>query len=244
MILKDSEREDIIKKISEDDKIKAVILNVNSPGGSAVGGETLYNAIKELNEKKPVVTVFNSIATSAAYMISLGSEHIIAHNGTITGSIGVIMEIPNFKKLSDKIGVDFKYVRTSPLKGAPTLFDEPNPEAFDVLEGMMDDFYKFFIKIVAEEREISENEAKLLADGRVFSGLQAKRSGLVDAIGGEKDALEWLFTKKKLDKSLKIREVKLYKPESPLDKILGAISESLSLESFFENYFSEKGLYL
>ena len=122
LIMEDAERMERLDYIANNEKIKAVIVNINSPGGTAVGGESLYKKLKELGEKKPVVSVLNSVAASAAYLTAVGTDKIYAHEGTITGSIGVIMEIPNFKEAAEKLGVDFKYIKTSPLKGAPNLF--------------------------------------------------------------------------------------------------------------------------
>ncbi len=239
IIYENRTRDEIIKEIAEDNNIKAVILDVNSPGGSAVGGETLYKAIKDLNAKKPVVTTMNSLAASAGYLITLGSERIFAHNGTITGSIGVIMEIPNVKALADKIGVRFDYVRTSPIKGSPTLFEEKNEAALKVLNDMMQDFFVYFKSIVAEERNLDKATVDKLADGRIFSGAAAKRSGLIDEIGGEDEAVKWLKKVKKIDKDLEVREVKLSRTEDRLEEFFGGASESLSLPSQFEAIYNK-----
>jgi protease-4 len=242
IIFEDQERLDIIKELAEDDKVKAVILHVNSPGGSAVGGESVYKALKELNTKKPVVVVMNSLAASAAYLVTLGTSQIFAQNGTITGSIGVIMEIPNLKKVADKIGVDYEYIKTSPLKGSPNLFEARNEDAIKVLDTMMQDFYQYFVEVVATERKIPFDVAKKLADGRVFSGKAALDNKLVDAIGGEQEAHNWLIKNESIDSKLKIEEVKLYKPKSKFEEFLGSLSENLGIESLTGKIFNFKGL--
>lgn len=228
IIYENNTRDEIIKEIAEDNNIKAVILEVNSPGGTAVGGETLYKAIKKLNDKKPVITVMHSLAASAGYLITLGSERIYAHNGTITGSIGVIMEIPNLKNLADKVGVKFDYVRTSPIKGSPTLFEEKNEAALKVLDEMMNDFFVYFKAVVAEERKLDKPTIDRLADGRIFSGVSAKKNRLIDDIGGEEEAVNWLKKNKKISKNLEVKDVKLYRNEDRLEEFLGGASESLS----------------
>ncbi len=244
IIYEDQDRLDILKEIAEDDKIKAVIMRINSPGGTAVGGEGLYKAIKKLNEKKPVIAVMDSVAASAAYLISLGAEHVFAQNGTITGSIGVIMEVPNLKDMADKIGLRFDYVKTSPLKGSPTLFEPKNEAAFAVLNEMMMDFYNYFVGVVATERRMEFAEAAKLADGRVFSGKAAVVSNLVDAIGDETDAVEWLGKNKKISKSLEVKEVDLSKPKEPFEQFLGSLSENLGIKDLATKIFNFKGLLL
>jgi protease-4 len=239
VIYEDKERDEIINKIRTNDSIKAVILSINSPGGTAVGGETLFNQIKKLNEVKPVVTVMNSLAASAAYLISVGSERIYAHNGTITGSIGVIAEIPNFRKAADKLGVEFEYVKTSPLKGSPTMFEEKNQEALDVLKIVMNDFYDYFVKIVSVQRKISLEETKKLADGKVFSGKAAVKNKLIDAIGDEEDAVKWLSENKKINKNLKIKDISLEKEKEPLEEFMGSMA-SIITKTFDFNSISEK----
>ena len=243
IILEDQERLDILKEIEEDDKIKAVILHINSPGGSGVGGEELYKALVDLNAKKPVVAVMDSLAASAAYLISLGCGQVYAHNGTITGSIGVIMQVPNVKDMADKLGFKMDTVKTSPLKGEPDIFGNRNEAAMAVLKDMMDDFYKYFVNTVAARRKIPLDEAFKLADGRVFSAKQALEYKLIDGIGGEKEAREWLV-QGGVKKNLKVKEVKLNKPKEPFEDFLGSLSENLGIKSLTDKIFNLKGLLL
>jgi protease-4 len=244
IIFEDQDRLDILKELGEDKEVKAVIMHINSPGGTAVGGEVMYNALKDLNAKKPVVVVMNSLAASAAYLTALGAERVYAQNGTITGSIGVIMEIPNVKALADKIGLKFDYVRTSPIKGSPTLFEDKNEKALATLDSAMQDFYKYFVSVVAEERNLSPEKALALSDGRIFSGKAAVDNNLVDAIGNENDAFKWLVANKKISNDLKIEEVKLYKPKKPFEEFLGSLSENFGLKALTDRIFNFKGLLL
>ncbi len=243
IIVEDQERTDILKELAENKSVKAVIMHINSPGGTAVGGEELYKALKELNKKKPVIAVMDSLAASAAYLISLGAEHTFAHNGTITGSIGVIMEIPNVKEAADKLGLKFDYIRTSPIKGSPTMFEPKNEKAFATLDVMMQDFYKYFVATVAQERNFTPEQALALSDGRVFSGIAAVQNRLVDEIGGEPEAIKWLVANKKLDKDIKVEEVKLSKPKKPFEELLGSLSENLGIKALF-NRLNFRGLFL
>ena len=244
IIYEDQERLDILKELEEDKNIKAIIMHINSPGGTAVGGETLYNAIKDLNAKKPIVVVMDSLAASAAYLISLGAEHTLAQNGTITGSIGVIMEIPNVKEAADKLGIKFDYIRTSPIKGSPTMFEAKNEKAFANLDDMMHDFYNYFVATVAAERKLDMNKALELSDGRVFSGKGAVDNKLIDGIGGEKEAKKWLVDNESISADLKIEEVKLNKPKKPLEEFLGSLSENFSIKALANKIFNSKGLLL
>jgi protease-4 len=216
----DSDREGILHDLANDPSVSAVILYINSPGGSAVGGETLYKSLKELNAKKPVVTVMGSLATSAAYLAPLGTSRIYAHNGTITGSIGVIMQMPNVKELTDKMGIKFDFIKTAPLKGSPSPFEASSPEALAVLNRIVQDFYTYFVNVVAEERKLDVAEVRKIADGRVVSGLEAKGLKLIDEIGGEPEAASWLIENNSLPKDIKVKEYSLKKPDTPFAKLM------------------------
>jgi protease-4 len=231
VIDRDTEREELLRELADDKNAVAVILTLNSPGGSAVGGETLYKSIKELNSKKPVVTVMDSIATSAAYLAPMGTRQIFAQQGTITGSIGVIMQMPNVKELTDKLGVKFDFIKTSPLKGSPIPFEDRNPEALAVLDKMVQDFYKYFIAVVATERKLPPEEVIKLANGSVYSGAEAHKLKLVDQIGGEPEAIKWLIENEKLAKNIKVEDYDLKKPETPFENFAGALTglKNLSL---------------
>lgn len=244
VIYRDMEREEILEDLKNNDKVKAIILNVNSPGGSAVGGETLYRILKDINSKKPIITVMGSMATSAGYMITLGTERIFAHHGTITGSIGVIMQIPNFKKAADNLGISFEHIKSSPLKGSPSPFEEKNKEAFKVIKSMMGDFYKYFKQIVKTERKLSKLDFNRTTDGRIFSAHKALEHNLIDAIGTEQDAKLWLTEKHPETKDLEVVDVKLYKPEPPFKKFLGSFLEKIGINNLLPENFTYTGLLL
>ncbi len=244
VIYRDKDREEILAELKEDKNVKAIILNVNSPGGTAVGGETIYQILKDINKTKPIATVMGSMATSAGYMITLGTEQVFAHNGTITGSIGVIMQIPNFSEAADKLGIRFDHIKTSPLKGSPSPFEEKNEAAYKVIEDMMQDFYGYFKQLVKTERKLNEEDFKYVIDGKVLSGKAALERNLIDQIGTEKDALNWLIANGKLSKDIEVVDVDLFKPQTAYSKFLGSFLEKMGINNLLPENFTYTGLLL
>ena len=215
-------------------------MNINSTGGTAVGGESLYKKFKELNDKKPVVSVMNTIAASAAYMIALGTEKIYAYNGSIIGSIGVISQMPNVKEAAEKLGIDVKIIRSAEFKGRPSMFEENSEESFDVIKRMMMDFYGYFKSLVKTERNLSEQQIEEVADGRIFSSKYALEKNLIDAIGTEQDAINWIIKEHDLPEDIKVKDVKLYKPEPPFEKFINSLANTIGLDSLFSLEKNEK----
>lgn len=218
---------------------KALIVWIDTPGGSAVGGEEIYYKLREIAKRKPVVAVMRSMATSAGYLIALGADYIVAREGTITGSIGVLIETAEVTDLVKKIGVNPITVKSTPLKGSPGLFEKPTPEAIASLQALIDDFYHTFVRIVAERRKMNPEEAYQLADGRVYSGNQAVESNLVDAIGGEEDVLTWLQLRRNIDIDLNVRDIE---PKMKDLSFLQEFSESISRKFFGKTTSSLDGL--
>lgn len=199
--------QELLEEVAEDDDAKALIVWIDTPGGSAVGGEEIYHRLREVSAHKPVVAVMRSMATSAGYMIAIGTDYIVAREGTITGSIGVILETAEVTELAEKLGINPITVKSSPLKGSPGLFEKPSEEAINSLKVLIDSFYHTFVKMVADRRPFTLERAYELSDGRVYSGAQALDYQLIDAIGGEKEALNWLKEKKEIDIELEIVDV-------------------------------------
>lgn len=226
-----------LEKIAENDDIKAVIVSVDSPGGTAIGGEMFYNNLLKIRDKKPVVAVQRTLATSAGYMVSIASNEIFASKSTMTGSIGVIMQVPNVRELINKVGVDVQYVRTSPLKGAPTMFDPMDPEVRGVMQKMVDDFQLVFKSMVAEQRGLNDKELAEVTDGRVFNGVQAVELKLVDHIGGEPEAVALLKEKYGIDKDLKVRDVPLAKEKDKLNQVFKSVVDGNLLKG--SNFFQQ-----
>lgn len=226
MILNEDERIKILKEISEDKAIKGVILHINSPGGTVVGGEALYNSFRKISEKKPVVTVMGDVAASAAYMTSVATDYLIAHQGTMTGSIGVIAQTFEVTDLATKLGIKFNTFKSSPLKGGPIPTEPLTPEMSESMYATLFDIYDMFYGMVSERRKnITPEQLKLLANGSVYTGRQALENGLIDAIGDEDTALLWLQNVKKIDKSFAIKDIELR-------------TEKMGFEKFFESVHS------
>ncbi len=190
--------------------VRAVILRIDSGGGTTAGSETLYNEVRRLAAKKPVVAVIDSIGASGAYMTALGAQRILANGSALVGSIGVIAQMPNVSKLLDTLGVKVESVRSSPLKALPNGVEPTPPEARLALEASVKDSYGWFKALVGERRQLEGAALDAVSDARVFTGRQALALKLIDAIGDERTAIEWLEKERGLAKSL---PVLVYKPE-------------------------------
>ena len=204
MIIDEEDTLKLLKKLRDRDQVKAVILDISSPGGSTVSGETLYNAVLDLAKEKPVVTSVGTLAASAGYMIACASDHIVAHRSSILGSIGVLIQYGNAVELLDKLGVEVDAVKSSPLKAQPNPFSQTSEEAKQMLARVVDDSYEWFIGLVAERRDMSMARARMLADGSIFTGAQSLENGLIDQIGDEETARKWLVSDRGIDDDLKI----------------------------------------
>ncbi len=214
--------EDLIRKLKEvgnDPKIKAVVLHIDSPGGVAYAGEDLYIELKRLSKQKPVVSVLETLAASAGYMIALGTDHIIARNMTLTGSIGVIWQSFEVVNLANKLGIEFVSIKSSPLKAAPNPMEKMTSNVRDATQQSIDDSYDVFLEMLIESRKMSKEQALKLADGRVYTGRRAKELNLIDEIGGEEEAIAWLETNKKISKKTHIIDVSWGKPDGILKEL-------------------------
>ncbi len=211
-ITEDRDQLKMLKDIGEDAHVSGVLLFVNSPGGTTTGGEALYEALRELSKKKPVVAQFGTIAASAAYIAGLGTDHIVARGNTITGSVGVIVQWPEFVQLMDKIGVKVNEIKSGPLKATPSPFEPLDAGGRKVAEGMVADGFQWFLSLVETRRGIKPSDVPGLVEGRIFSGREALEVKLVDQIGGEDDAVKWLKDVKNVDKDAKVVD---WKPDTP-----------------------------
>ncbi len=198
----------LINTARKDKNVKGVIIKMDSPGGVTVGGEAIYEAVRALAKAKPTATSVGGLAASAGYMIASASDHIVARRSSLVGSIGVLFQYPDVSKLFDMVGVKMEEIKSSPLKAEPSPFHPASEEAKDVLRDLIKDSFGWFRGLVKERRNLSDKEVDLVATGRIFSGAQGKRNKLVDAIGGEEVARDWLIKEKGLDKKLKIIEWK------------------------------------
>lgn len=179
-----------IKEYSKDPSIKAIVLRVDSPGGAVAPSQEIYEEVRKAASAKKVVVSMGSIAASGGYYISAPATRIVANPGTLTGSIGVIMEIPNIEGLLNKIGVKTEVIKSGKHKDIASAFRGIGKEEREILQGVMDDVHDQFINAVAEGRKMLPGDVKKLADGRVFTGKQAKDAGLVDDLGNLEDAIK------------------------------------------------------
>ncbi|MGQ0674559.1 MAG: signal peptide peptidase SppA [Rhodospirillales bacterium] len=250
MIVHDLERDKAIEKLAKSRSVKAVLVHVDSPGGTVVGGERLYLALRKLAEKKPVVTVMDTTATSAGYMVSLAGDHLLAGSGSVTGSIGVLMQTTDVTQLLEKIGVGAEAIKSGALKGVPSPFEKLSGEGRKATKEVVDDIYAMFVEMVAERRKLDPAKARALADGRVFTGRQALGAGLIDAVGGEDEALKWLKAERGVDDKLPVEDVDLDSAERRLpllNRLLGAwvaggkmlLSERLTLDGLVSVWHPE-----
>lgn len=195
----------MLKDIGKSEAVKGVVVVIDSPGGTTAGGEEIYEATRRLAADKPVVAELGTLATSAGYMVAIATDHIVAERTTITGSIGVLFQYGNVGALLGKLGVEVKTVKSAPLKAEPSPFTYPEqPGAAEMIAKLVDDTYQWFVDIVAERRGLERGVALRLADGSVYSGRQALDLKLVDAIGGEADAIAWLETSRGVPNDLPV----------------------------------------
>jgi protease-4 len=211
VIFEDNYREKILLEIAKSKAVKAVIVNIDSQGGGIVGSEILYNNLREIAKEKPTVILLKSVAASGGYMAAIAGDYIIAHNGTLTGSIGVLMESPEITELAKKIGIKLNSYKSSPLKGSPSPFEKPSPQVDLVMQEAINDSHKFFSDLVKMRRAEKLNKQNLtkIFDGRIFTGRQALEVGLVDKIGNKKDALEYLKSQNIDTEKLPIKEIEI-----------------------------------
>lgn len=226
VIVDDPERDALFATLGRSDDVKAVILRIDSPGGTTVGGEAIYESIRRLAERKPVVALMGETAASGAYIAALAADHIVARGNTLTASIGVIYTAPNFDAALDSLGVDVLEVRSGALKAAPSPFAPTNPETLAYLEGLIDETHLWFRDLVAERRQLPVARMNELADGRVMTGRMAFDAGLVDAIGGEQVALDWLRDARGVDTELPVVDHKLDDGSGLAAAIRGALGEA------------------
>lgn len=197
-----------VTALAKDDDVKAVVLYVDSPGGSVAGGETLHDALAHVAAAKPVVTVMGGMAASAGYMIAVPAERIFARESTITGSIGVLLETGEVSGLLGKLGVTAEAITSGPLKNQPSFTAPLSERGREVLHGLVMDMYDQFVGMVAAGRHMAPERVRELGDGRAYTGRQALALGLVDAIGGEREAREWLASAHGVAASVPIEDVK------------------------------------
>ena len=210
VITGDADTVKLIRSVGDSKTAVAAVLTIDSPGGTTEGSEVLYEEIRRLAAKKPVVAVVGTVAASGAYITALGADRIFVRGNSIVGSIGVLMQFPNVSDLMDKLGVKLESIKSSPLKAAPNGLEPTSEAARDAMASLIADSFAWFKGLVKERRQMSEDELARVDDGRVFTGRQGIPLKLVDAIGGEREAIAWLQAEKGVTKDLPVRD---WKPE-------------------------------
>lgn len=221
IILEDERRLEDIADAVDDDAVKAIVIRIDSPGGTVVGGETLYRALNKARAVKPVVAVMGTTAASGGYMTALGADRIFAHEGTITGSIGVILQSADLRGLLGKIGVEPRTFRSGPLKAQPSPLEDLSDDVRAVTMGVINDMFAQFKEMVVSSRGLTVEQVDGLADGRIFTGRQALKVGLIDAIGGEDEAVLWLQSEHGLEAALPVVDIK----RDPADELIRRLSD-------------------
>lgn len=214
-----------IDRLAGNDQVRAVIVAIDSPGGTVAGGEAIHAALSRVAAQKPVVATMGATAASAGYMVALPAARIFARESTITGSIGVILQSFEASELLARLGIRAESITSGPLKDQPSPFRPLTEEGRAALNQLVQDMQGQFIRMVAAGRNLSEDSVRPLADGRVFSGARAREAGLIDALGGEREARAWLAEARGIPASLPMRAVPT---RSRMERLFAAGAESLA----------------
>jgi protease IV len=216
-------RHELLERLRKNSHVKAVIVTVDSPGGTTAGGEALYEDLRELAKAKPVAAVFGTAATSAAYLAGIATDYIVARGNTITGSVGVIFQWAEVSDLLSKLGVKVDEVRSGPLKAQPSPFTPANDEAKKLTEELVQESQTWFVGLVSERRKNAAPSLDDIKTGKIYTGRQALKIGLVDAIGDEATAIKWFTSAHHIAADLKVREWRP-KPASEFDWFRSSIA--------------------
>ena len=235
----DPDRDAMMKEILEDDRAKALIVRLDSPGGTTVGGEEIYLQLKAIAAKKPVVGIMRTVCASACYMASLGTTHVIARDSTLTGSIGVLLEAVEVSKLAEKLDITPITIKSGAYKDAPSLTTPFTDDQRQVVKSIVDDAYSLFVSMIVERRKMDAERVRELADGRVYTGRQAAALGLIDGIGGEAEVRAWLTEKHKINQDLEIEELT---PQPQYESLFDQLSQYTSVKIFGRDTVALDGL--
>jgi len=209
LIRNDQERVESLEKLAKASSAKAVIVHIDSPGGTTAGSEQLHGALRAVAAAKPLVVVVDGLAASGGYIAAMSADHIIAQETSLVGSIGVLFQYPNVGELLKVVGVKIEEIKSSPLKAAPNGYEPTSPEARAAIEALVKDSYAWFRGMVSERRKMDGAALETVTDGRVFTGRQALPLRLVDQLGNEKTAVAWLATEKGLKADTPVRDWQL-----------------------------------
>ena len=216
LITGDQSTLDLLKEIADSKAAKGLIIRIDSPGGTTAGSEALYEAIRTIAKDKPVAAVMDTVAASGGYITAIAADHIVARGNTITGSIGVIFQWAEFSQLLSTLGVKMEEIKSGELKAEPSPFKPLTEKAREVSQAMVQDSFAWFTGLVAERRKLSIERVKVLADGRVYTGRQAVAEKLIDELGGEDKAVDWIKKEKKLSGDIAVRDWEVASEEKGL----------------------------
>jgi protease-4 len=203
LITGDDRTLEMLRKIEKAKQVKGLLVHIDSPGGTTAGSEAIYERLRAIAKNRPVVAVMDTVAASGGYITAIAADHIVARGNTITGSVGVIFQWTQVKELLGKIGVKMQERKSGTLKAEPNMFDEPSAEVLAVTDAMINDSFIWFTDLVKDRRKLSSAQITLISDGRVFTGRQALDAKLIDTIGGEDEAREWMKAEHKVGADLK-----------------------------------------
>ena len=212
VITDDAARLRTLRELAEDGRVKALLLRIDSPGGTVVASEELHRQVRAIAERIPVVAVLGQTAASGGYMVALGADRIVAREGTVTGSIGVLMQTADVSGLLRKLGVSMEQIRSVPLKAVPNPLEPLTDEGRRAVREIIEDMHAMFVAMVAERRGLDADRALRVSDGRVYTGRQALPLGLVDELGGEDAALDWLARERGVPRDMPVRDVRVSRP--------------------------------
>jgi len=223
LIRNDAERVESLDNLARSRATRAVIVHINSPGGTTTGSEELHDSLRRVAAQKPMVVVVDGLAASGGYIAAMAADHIVTQSTSLVGSIGVLFQFPNVTDLLQKVGVTVETIKSSPLKASPNGLEPTSPEARDAIAALVRDSYDWFKGMVQERRKLVGDELNRVADGRVFTGRQAIELKLADEIGSEQEAIEWLAKTSNIDPKTPVRDWRLHPRFSDLSFLrLGA----------------------
>jgi protease-4 len=234
LIRNDQERVDSLERLAKSRSAKAVIVHVDSPGGTTAGSEQLHEALRKVAAAKPMVVVVDGLAASGGYIAAMSGDYIVAQQTSLVGSIGVLFQYPNVTDLLKTIGVNVETIKSSPLKAAPSGYEPTSPEARAAIESLVKDSYAWFRGMVQDRRKMDAATLEKVADGRVFTGRQGLELKLVDQLGNEQTAVDWLAKEKGLKPDTPVKDWQLRSRFSDLSMLhlaTAVVLESVGLNS-------------
>lgn len=239
IMVADEKRDAMMEDIENDSEAKALIVQFDSPGGTTVGGEEIYLQLKKIAKKKPVVGVMRTLCASACYMASLGTDYVVAREGTLTGSIGVLLQSVEISRLADKLGITPITIKSGAMKDVPSISEPFTPEQRRIVSELVTDAYDHFVRLIVERRKMPDSAVRQLADGRVYTGNQAAKLKLIDGIGGTAEALDWLQKSRNINPRLEIVKIE---PERELDSLWKDLAQSAGIKIFSRSAVGLDGL--